>query len=165
MADSLKKLTDVLSAREASMEEMASLLRDERSCIIEFNTERLHDNGSRKAQVLALMEELDGTCRLLVAQAGKELGIPGSASLSPIIARCTSPVREELKNLQTRLSKTSSEVQELLADNRRLLESSLAMVGRSLTFFQGRFKVADTYGGSGRMVERSANVRMLQKEL
>lgn len=52
----------------------------------------------------------------------------------------------------------------MIADNRRLLETSMVTVGRSLAFFQSRLTVAETYGNSGSMVERSSG-GILRKEI
>jgi hypothetical protein len=53
----------------------------------------------------------------------------------------------------------------MIDDNRRLLESSLATIGRSLTFFQSRLRVAETYGYSGQMVERSPGAGIIRREI
>ena len=165
MAGGMTNLVDVLKARSASMEKMRQLLEEERQSILAFDTERLREAVARKVEVATVMEELDGTCRTLLKQEGARHGLTGTVTLSPLIACTPKPAREELASLQETLAARAEELRGMIADNRRLLESSLATVGRSLAFFQSRFTVAETYGGTGRMVERSAGSGLLRKEL
>ncbi|RNC67266.1 MAG: flagellar protein FlgN [Desulfuromonadales bacterium] len=165
MATGTVELVDILDARGASMEEMVRLLEEERQAIISFDTERLQVAAARKVHVAALMEELDGTCRVALARAGERHGLADNATLSPIIARTPQPDRAELAAIQVKLGSLASDIRRMLDDNRRLLESSLTTIGRSLSFFQSRFKVAETYGGSGQMVERGANAGLLRREI
>lgn len=165
MASSMANLVEVLTARRASMETMRQLLEEERQSILAFDTERIQTAAARKVEVAAEMEVLDGTCRTLLAQEGAAHGLAGTVTLTPIIACAPGSVKEELAALQEALATRAEELRGMIADNRRLLECSLATVGRSLAFFQSRFTVAETYGGSGRMVERSPGTGLFRKEL
>ena len=165
MAQRTTPLISVLTAREQAMREMLRLLDEERAAIIAFDTERLQQAVERKVRLAAEMEELDGTCRELLAREGAQRGIAGVVTLSPLIPKTPASEQGELRNLKAQLTALATEVRRMIDHNRALLESSLSAVGRSLTFFQNRFKVAETYGHSGHMVERTANVTMLRREL
>lgn len=157
MANSMTQLVDTLTAREAGLAEMRQLLAEERESMLAFDTERLQAAAARKVELTGRMAELDATCRTLLTQ-------EGARTVSALLARGATPAGGELATLQTRLSGLAEEVRGMMADNRRLLESSLAMIGRSLAFFQSRFTVAETYGNSGQMVERAGS-GLLRKEL
>lgn len=165
MAQGMTNLVDVLHARRASMEEMVLLLGQEREAIITFDTERLQEATARKLEVAAAMEVLDGNCRRLMAREAERHGLPANATLTPIIARCAPAEQAELEALQEKIVSLAGEVRRMVDDNRRFLGSSLTTINRSLAFFQSRFTVSETYGGSGQMVERGANTRLLRKEI
>lgn len=165
MAQGMTNLVDVLHARRASMEEMVQLLAEEREAIIACDTERLHEATARKLEVAAAMEVLDGNCRQLMAIEAERLGLPANATLTPIIERCPPVEQGELAALQKKIASLAAEIRQMVDENRRFLGSSLTTVNRSLAFFQSRFTVSETYGGSGQMVERGANTRLLRKEI
>lgn len=163
MDKGLSRLVELLNARGASMEEMVRLLEEERASIVALQAERLQATVEQKVQVAARMEELDGDCRRAIADEARVRGL-GEATLSPLLTGNPSPEKAELAGLQTRLSTLAQEIREMIADNRRLLETSMVTVGRSLAFFQSRLTVAETYGNSGSMVERSSG-GILRKEI
>lgn len=165
MREEMAKLVEILNAREASMKELVRLLGEERQNIISCDMERLQATTDSKVQLADEMETLDRACRKLLASEGEHCNLRGNESLSPLIARSPEPVAGELKNLQTRLASLSADVRRLLDENKRLLDSSLSTVGRSLAFFRSRLTVAETYGGSGHMVERPMNSSFLRKEI
>ncbi|BDV44438.1 flagellar biogenesis chaperone FlgN [Geotalea uraniireducens] len=165
MREETTKLMEILNAREASMKELLRLLGEERQNIVSCDMERLQVTTDSKVQLAEQMETLDRACRKLLAGEGEKLSLRGTVSLSPLIAQSAEPAASELKDLQQRLSSLSLEVRRLLDENKRLLDSSLSTVGRSLTFFRSRLTVAETYGGSGHMVERPMNSSFLRKEI
>lgn len=165
MAQGLANLVDVLHARRASMEEMVQLLAREKEAIVAFDTERLQEATARKLEVAAAMEVLDGNCRRLMAREAERLGLPANATLSPIIARSAPAEQAELVALQKAIASLAAEIRQMVDENRQFLGSSLATINRSLSFFQSRFTVSETYGGSGQMVERGANSSLLRKEI
>lgn len=165
MSQGMTNLVDVLHARRASMEEMVQLLAREREAIIGCDTERLHEATSRKLEVAAAMEVLDSNCRQLMTGEAQRLGLPANATLTPIIGRCTPDEQAELTALQKTIATLAAEIRQLVDENRRFLGSSLATINRSLAFFQSRFTVSETYGGSGQMVERGANSSLLRREI
>ncbi|ABB30680.1 FlgN family protein [Geobacter metallireducens RCH3] len=165
MSQGMTNLADVLHARRASMEEMIRLLAEEREATISCDTERLHEATARKLEVAAAMEVLDGNCRQLMANEAERLGLPANATLSPIIARSAPAEQAELTALQKKIAFLAGEIRQLVDDNRRFLGNSIATINRSLAFFQSRFTVSETYGGSGQMVERGANSSLLRREI
>ena len=165
MSHGMTNLVDVLHARRASMEEMVQLLAREKEAIIAFDTERLQEATARKLEVAAAMEVLDGNCKRLMAREAERLGLPATATLSPIIEKSAPAEQAELTALQKKIATLAGEIRQLADENRRFLGSSLTTINRSLAFFQSRFTVSETYGGSGQMVERGANTRLLRKEI
>ena len=165
MVQGMMNLPDMLHARRASMEEMLRLLVREREAIIAFDTERLQEATARKLEVAAAMEVLDGDCRRLMAREAERLGLPANATLSPIIGRSAPAEQAELAALQKKIASLAGEIRQMVDENRQFLGSSLTTINRSLAFFQSRFTVSETYGGSGQMVERGANTRLLRKEI
>ncbi len=165
MVYGMTNLIDVLHARRASMEEMVRLLSEEREAIITCDTERLHEATSHKLEVAAAMEVLDGNCRQLMALEAERLGLPANATLTPIMERSAPVEQAELTALQKTIASLAAEIRQMVDENRRFLGNSLTTINRSLAFFQSRFTVSETYGGSGQMVERGASTRLLRKEI
>ncbi|HMN01766.1 MAG TPA: flagellar protein FlgN [Geobacter anodireducens] len=163
MDKGLSRLVELLNARGASMEEMVRLLEEERASIVALQAERLQAAVEHKVQVVARMEELDDDCRKVIADEARARGL-GEATLSPLLTGTPSPEKAELAGLQARLSTLAREIRDMIAANRLLLEPSWVTVGRSLAFFQSRLTVAETYGHSGSMVERSSG-GILRKEI
>lgn len=165
MSQGMTNLVDVLHARRSSMEEMVQLLAREKEAIIACDTERLQEATARKLEVAAAMEVLDGNCKRLMAREAERLGLPATATLSLIIEKSAPAEQVELTALQKKIATLAGEIRQLADENRRFLGSSLTTINRSLAFFQSRFTVSETYGGSGQMVERGANTRLLRKEI
>jgi len=165
MSQGIRNLVDLLHSRRASMEEMVQLLGREKEAIIAFDTERLQEATARKLEVAAAMEVLDGNCRQVMAREAERLGLPVTATLSPIIERCAPAEQAELAGLQKKIASLAGEIRQLVDENRRFLGSSLTTINRSLAFFQSRFTISETYGGSGQMVERGVSTRLLRKEI
>jgi flagellar biosynthesis/type III secretory pathway chaperone len=165
MSQGMTNLVDVLHARRGSMEEMVQLLTVEKEAIIACDTERLQEATARKLEVAAAMEVLDGNCRQLMAREAERLSLPANATLSPIIEKSTPAEQAELAALQKKIATLAGEIRQLADENRRFLGSSLTTINRSLAFFQSRFTVTETYGGSGQMVERGANSSLLRREI
>jgi hypothetical protein len=96
---------------------------------------------------------------------GTELGLSANTTLSPIIARLHQPEQGALRDAQTRVSAHSQALNGALALNRGLLEDSLKVVDRSVSFFNRLFNPGETYGLAGSLVSRRGGSRFVCKEI
>lgn len=165
MTETIAELIGVLTEKGTILEEMRNLLEEEQKCIVALDLARMEANQEEIDKATVRMETLNNNCRLLIAKSGEELGLSGNSTLTPIISRVRPPEKDRLEGLQTSLFSSSSALDGLLAVNRGLIQDSLGVVERSISFFNVVFTKSTTYGEAGRMVSNPTGVRLVCKEI
>jgi dsRNA-specific ribonuclease len=165
MKKGIPELISTLTEKGELLNEMRRLLQEEQSCLVSLDLARLEENQQEVACAMERMSQLSESCRSMIAAIGTDLGLPGNATLSPIIARAAQPEQKALKEAQTRIAADSKALQGALALNRGLLEDSLKVVDRSVSFFNRLFNPNDTYGLGGSLVARRGGSRFVCKEI
>jgi hypothetical protein len=165
MKQRIAELIATLAEKGALLREMRLLLQQEQECLVSLDLARLEENQQEIARTMAQMERLSGTCKSMIASIGAEQGLPGDATLSPIIARMAQPEQGALREAQKRVAADSKALSGTVALNRGLLEDSLRVVDRSVNFFNRLFNPVDTYGLAGSMVARRGGSRFVCKEI
>jgi hypothetical protein len=164
MKQQIAELISKLAEKGTLLQEMRRLLQQEQACLVALDLAGLEENQQQIAGTMARMEELSGSCKEMIAALGAELGLPGGATLTPIIARLAQPEQGALRAAQTRISADSQAMGGELALNRGLLEDSIKVVERSVSFFNRLFNPGDTYGMGG-MVSRRGGSHFVCKEI
>jgi hypothetical protein len=165
MSETITALIEVLTEKGVVLEEMRILLEEEQECIIALDLARMARNQEAIDQATAKMESLNGNCRELIEKSGAELGLLSNNTLSPIIERAGTPDKDLLSGLQTRIFSCSTALNHLLAVNRGLIQDSLGVVERSISFFNSVLGTGSTYGEEGRMVSGRSGSRLVCKEI
>jgi dsRNA-specific ribonuclease len=165
MKQSIEELISKLAEKGTLLQEMRRLLQQEQSCLVALDLTRLEENQQEIARTMEKMEQLSDTCKAMIAAIGAELGLPGNATLSPIIDRMAQPEKGALKEAQSRIAADSKALGGDLALNRGLLEDSLKVVERSVSFFNRLFSPGDTYGLAGSLVSRRGASHFVCKEI
>jgi hypothetical protein len=165
MKRNIAELISTLANKGELLREMRRLLQQEQACLVALDMVKLEENQQEIARVMVRMAELSDSCRAKISVIGVELGLPGNASLSPIIARMSHPEKGALREAQARIAADSQGLSGTLALNRGLLEDSLKVVERSVNFFNRLFNPVDTYGLAGSMVARPGGSRFVCKEI
>jgi flagellar biosynthesis/type III secretory pathway chaperone len=164
MTGTIANLIDALRQKGTLLDEMCRLLEEEQQCITALDTAKLEANQAEIDLALTKMAKLNSDCGTLLSRSAAELGLEGSA-LSPVIAGARGREKEILKGLQDELARASSAVQNLLSVNHDLLQDSLGLVNRSLSFFNRMLNHQNTYGDAGRMITSSTGARLVCKEI
>ena len=165
MKRDIAELIAALAEKGVLLQEMRRLLQQEQSCLVSLDLARLEENQQEIAGAMERMAQLSDACRGMIAAIGAEQGLPANATLSPIIARMAQPEQGALREAQTRIAADSRALRGDLALNRTLLDDSLKMVDRSVSFFNRLFSPGDTYGLAGSIVARSGGSRFVCKEI
>ena len=165
MKPNIADLISKLAEQGTLLQEMRRLLEQEQSCMVSLDLARLEENQQEIAGTMERMAQLSDACREMIAAIGAEQGLPGGATLSPIIARLAHPEKGALQEAQARISADSKALSGALTLNRTLLEDSLRMVDRSVSFFNRLFNPGDTYGLAGSIVARRGGSRFVCKEI
>jgi hypothetical protein len=165
MKSSTAQLIDTLSEKGTLLQEMKGLLQQEQACLVALDLAGLEENQQRISDTMDRMAQLSGSCRAQVAALGAEVGLAGDATLSPIIARLSQPDQGALREAQARVAAQSQGLDGALALNRGLLEDSLKVVDRSVSFFNRLFNPGETYGLAGSLVSRRGGSRFVCKEI
>jgi len=165
MKESIAELIAVLGEKGALLQEMRRLMQREQSCLVALDLGGLEQTQQEIAGTMERMAGLTASCKAMIAAIGAEQGIPGSATLSPIIARMAPPERQALQEAQTRIQADSQDLGGALNLNRGLLEDSLKVVERSVSFFNRLFNPGETYGLAGSLVARRGGSRFVCKEI
>jgi hypothetical protein len=161
----IAELIGVLKEKRDSLECMQSILEEENRCIIGFESDSLTITSARKEQIIEKISVLNEKCRTTLQRAHRELGTKDGGGLSSLIARLKQPEKDVVRALQKSLLIVAKKNEQLLAHNKGLLESSIGLVNRSLKFLFGLLNKSDTYGIAGRMMEASAEARLIRKEM
>jgi hypothetical protein len=165
MNGSIAELTASLGAKAALLKELQVLSQQEQSCLVALDLEALDENQQKLEEAMERMERLTERCRGLISSIASELGLPGTATLSPIVSRTGPPQQRALREAQARVIAESKALNDAVALNRGLLEDSLDVVQRSVDFFNRLFNPGDTYGLAGSLVARRGGSRFVCKEV
>jgi DNA repair photolyase len=165
MKPNIAELISTLAEKGALLREMRRLLQEEQSCLISLDMSGLEDNQQEIACTMERMAQISERCKAMIAAIGAELGLPANTTLSPIIARMGHPEQGALREAQTRITADSQGLNGALTLNRGLLEDSLKVVERSVSFFNRLFNPGDTYGLAGSLVARRGGSRFVCKEI
>ena len=164
MKQNIAELISKLAEKGALLQDMRRLLQQEQACLVALDLAGLEQNQQEIAGTMERMEAHSRTLKSMIAALGAELGLPGEATLTPIIARLAQPEQGALRAAQTRIRADSKEMDGDLALNRGLLEDSIKVVERSVSFFNRLFNPGDTYGMAG-LVSRRGGSRFVCKEI
>src|SRR6185369_3908365 len=96
-------LISALTEKGALLREMRRLLQEEQSCLVSLDLARMEENQQEITGALDRMERLSDDCRDMIGSIGSRLGLPGNATLSPIIARVGQPDQIALKEAKSRI--------------------------------------------------------------
>jgi hypothetical protein len=165
MKQGIAELISSLAKKGALLQEMRRLLQQEQSCLVALDLARLEENQKEILCNMERMAQLTGSCKEMVATIGERLGLAGNTTLSPIIARVAQPEQGALKEAQSRIAADSQALKGALTLNKLLLEDSLTMVDRSVSFFNRLFNPGDTYGVGGAIVVRRGGSHFVCKEI
>lgn len=144
-------LLECLTEKQLLLEGLLSLMERERDLITALDAAGIEAGSDSKLQLIDLLERSKRSCEAALKAAARELGIPGAATLSELIASVDPPRRGRLEQAQKRLFELIGAVNRVNGFNRDLLYGSLSTVNRSLDFFRNRLGTVKTYGGDGRM--------------
>ncbi len=165
MPGSMVELISVLNDNEQILTELASALTEEQSCIIDLDLERLARNGGRKEALMARLARVREECGALMRQAGAELGLAETPSLSPLIAAAASAEQSRLLPLQQRLMQLARTLERQHDMNRRMLENSIGMINGSMAMFSRLLGGCDTYGARGHINNGMTSGSFLRQEI
>lgn len=165
MKQKISELIATLADKGAVLKELQTLLQKEQSCLVSLDLDALEENQQQIVEAMDRMAQLSEKCRGMLASIGKELGIAGNATLSPIIAKLAQPEQRALRDAQARITAESRALNGALSLNRGLLEDSLDVVQRSVNFFNRLFNPGETYGVAGSLVSRRGGSRFVCKEV
>ena len=155
----------LLAAKEHIMEEMAHVLTEEQSRIMEMNSGAVEESNRRKEEVSTRLNRAVAECRQLMEVVGSERGGESGDTLSNLITLASDAERHELVPLQRRLLLLAGTLVRQQDLNRKMLIRSMGLIQRSLSLFGGFLGFADTYGAGGRVSTGSAGVRFLRREI
>ena len=165
MASSVAVLITCLNDNEKVLKELAFSLTEEQRCIVEIDLARLAENGGRKEEITARLKSVREECRALMQQAGCELGIGETPSLSTLIAATGATEQIKLLPLQRRLMTLAEALERQHDMNRRMLENSINMIKSSMALFARLLGGCDTYGAMGRINSGRASGSFLRQEI
>jgi flagellar biosynthesis/type III secretory pathway chaperone len=159
------ELIPLLIENENVMAELASALTEEQGCIVDLDLERLAQNGGRKEEITARLMSVKEKCCAAMQQAGGDLGLSGSSSLSTLIDASAAAEQTKLRPLQRRLVRLAQALERQHDLNRRMLENSIAMITGSMALFGRMLGGSDTYGAQGRINSSRAGGSILRREI
>ena len=164
MKGSVTELIAALGEKGAVLNRLGTLLQKEQGFLTSLDLAGLEQNQQEVVEGMDRLARLSEQCKRLMASLAAELGLSDGSSLSPIIARLGHPEQKALREAQSAITASSKALGSALALNRGLLEDSLKVVERSVSFFNRLFNPNDTYGVAGSLVARRGGSRFVCKE-
>jgi len=165
MSDSIKTLTERLSAKEVLLNELMLLMDEERACIVEMDSAGLESRRENKILLVERLAKAKASCREALEDSSQELGLSPDAALSTLIEALHPSRREGLAAARRRIVDLVEKLNRSNSFNRDLLHRSLIMVNRSIEFYNSRLGSSDTYSGSGRMVSGITGGKLVKGEI
>jgi hypothetical protein len=159
------ELLSALAEKGVLLKQLRTLLQLEQSCLVSLDLEALEQNQQEILEAMERMATLCEKCKGMIGALGAEIGLTGSTTLSPVIARLPQAEQGALRDAQAAIMADSKALDGALKLNRGLLEDSLKVVDRSATFFNRLFNPGDTYGMAGSLVSRRGGSRFVCKEV
>lgn len=163
--NSLTDLISVLAEKVRVLESMRLFLEEEERCIIARKPEQLVENTRRAEDLMNGLNAVNDRCRALLLRAGDELGLPEAGTLSSLLPGVNPEVRGQLRILQKECFSAATAIKHRLAINERLINQSLTIIDRSMSFFTRFLGGCETYGAAGRMMNGKAAGGILCKEI
>lgn len=164
MKQSVAQLIAAFSEKGAVLNGLKTLVQQEQGFLAALDLTGLEENQQEMAEAMERLARLSDKCKGLMLSLGAELGLADSSTLSPIIARLAHPEQQALREAQASISAGSKALGSALTLNQGLLQDSLKVVERSVSFFNRLFNPNDTYGMAGSLVARRGGSRFVCKE-
>ena len=164
MKQSVAQLIAAFSEKGTVLKRLETLVQQEQGLLAALDLAGLEQNQQEMAEVMERLARLSDSCKGLMVAIGAELGLADSSTLSPIIARLAPPEQQALSEAQASIAAGSKALGSALTLNQGLLEDSLQVVERSVSFFNRLFNPNDTYGMAGSLVARRGGSRFVCKE-
>lgn len=165
MDRSIVELIAALCEKGVLIDRLKALLQEEQECMTALDMARMEENQQEIAAGMERLRVLSEKCRQMIATVGAELGMPGNTTLTPIIERLPAQEKLALKEAQESISNNAEALSGALALHRRLIEDSLNLVGRSVSFFNRLFNPGNTYGVAGSFVTGRGASGFVSKEI
>ena len=165
MDRSVVELIAALCEKGVLIDQLKGLLHEEQECMVSLDLARIEENQQEIVAGMERLTRLSQKCQQTIATIGAGVGLPGSTTLSPIIARLGTQERQALSEAQNTVSTEAESLRGALALHRGLIEDSLNVVGRSISFFNRLFNPGDTYGVAGSLVASRGGSRFVCKEI
>ena len=165
MSGNIAALKTVLVEKQGLLECLSAVIEEENRHVVGLDSSALALTSARKEQVCDEIVLLNEKCRASLEAANLELGLTPGSSLSQVVGRLKPPERDVLRSLQEKLLFVAKKNEQLLTQNKDLLESSLSLMDRSMRLFASLLSNGGTYGNAGRIVETPASARLVCQEI
>jgi flagellar biosynthesis/type III secretory pathway chaperone len=165
MSRRIHDLTDCLTENEHLLKDLAALLDDERSRIVNLDLAGMESCREKKERLLAALAGKKSSFKEALEETARELSLPAPRNLSALLEYVPTAEREQLVSRQKRIFELADSVNRINLRNRDILLRSLSMVNRSLEFFAPGMGTVGTYSDSGRVVSGVSGGRFIRAEM
>lgn len=165
MGEATDHLMECLQQKQLLLEGLLTLLDREHALIVELDATGIEAGSEAKQRLIELLDRSKRSCEVALQEAARELGIPGAATLSELLASVRQPRRAQLEETRKRLVQLVAALHRVNGFNRDLLYGSLGTINRSLDFFRNSLGAVKTYSGEGRMLSGLGSGRLVCGEI
>jgi len=161
-----EELLDGLMGETETYRQLMSLTQSERSALQERNLTSLAEIVRQKEAILANLMEGEKTRQQLVARLTQDIGLPGDASLSDIIAALDDPLAQQLARLRQELTDLVDQLLSLNHGNHLLLKAELEQVEATFNYLMSAtFSHDGHYSANGEGTPQAAPGTVLNWEV
>lgn len=158
-------LAAVLAREIAVYGELSELCLKEKDVLVNFSTEDLIENNSRKETILLKARIIEESRIKLVARISELLGMEsGGIGLSTLIDHAEGEQEEVLRESQRTLRGILEELGEVNENNKILLDSSILYVQKSIDFISRLMAPSLNYGTDGELKASPPSGRILRRK-
>lgn len=151
-----KRLLGVMTAMAEHCQTLANLARDQRDALVREQIRRVGETVLAQEQEMQVFQELEAERSALVAELGRQLGIPaGQLTATRLLERVPDAWRASYREQVERLRRLVEEVKTEHELNSRLLKRSQEFVRWLLSYLVTPEGAAPVYDAVGSQVQKS----------
>ncbi len=159
------RLAEILTEQLEILKELQQTLQEEQEAIVKIDTTYMESLNTQKEQIIIRQRKTAERLHSVMAETAIQTGLPPSATLTEIINKMPTQMREQIQPLQQAAKQAGSSVSALANQNRGMLERFLTVVNDSLAFILRILHTSNTYGVRGTYLSNTqAGAVMVNRE-
>lgn len=145
----MDKLKDILCVQLKLMEELLSILKQERSALLDIDLDALAEINESKESTIASINSHTSALRQAVEAVATDLELPSNTPFVDVVVQLGKQGNMDIPRLYQDLNGLAIQVREVAALNQEIAEHSISVIKSALRIFAHILHQSTTYDHSG----------------